>query len=64
MDMVCINGPITAYTKEIGKTIKYQDMVNILGMTAEHIKDIGKTTTCTVKVFTNGLMVVSMKVNT
>ena len=62
--MVYINGPITAYTKETGKTIKYQDMVNILGMMAEHIKDIGKKTTCTVKVFTNGLMVESMKVNT
>lgn len=62
--MVYINGQITAYTKETGKTTKYQDMVNTPGMMEEHIKGIGKITICMVKVFTNGLMVVSMKVST
>ena len=61
--MVCINGQTIVFIKEIGMTIKFQDMENILGMMAEPMLGIGKKTICMVKEFINGLMVECMKAN-
>jgi hypothetical protein len=41
MAMVYTNGPMVAYIKEIGRKIKYQDMVNTLGTMSVLIKVIG-----------------------
>jgi len=62
--MELIGGQITAHIVEIGSTIKYQAMVNIVGTMVVFTTDIGRTTTCMVRASTNGLMVVSMLENT
>ena len=54
MDMVFISGQMEVCTKEPGIKIKFQNTVSILGMMEGLIKVTGLTTTCTVKVFTDG----------
>ena len=59
--MEYINGLMGAYIKEIGKKIKYRDMVNILGMMSVLTKVIGQKIICTDKACILGLMVENMK---
>ena len=58
------NGQTQVFTKAIGKIIRSEVTVSILGMMGGHTKDTGTITTCTVKESIPGPMVVSMKEST
>ena len=61
MVMGYITGQTVVNLRVIGKIIKLQDSVFIIGPMEEHLKVIGDKTICMVKEFINGLMVENMK---
>ena len=64
MVMEFISGQMEASLKAIGKKTKSQATVSTTGKTEECTKDTGNKIICTDKVYTNGLTVGNMKVNT
>ena len=61
MAMVSTNGQMEVYIKEPGIKIKFQNTVNILGMTEGHTRDTGWTIICMVKVYIDGPTEENMK---
>ena len=61
MDMVFTNGLMGVNSKAIGKKIKLQAMVCIIGRMEEFMRDTGSKIICMVKVCINGQMEGNMK---
>ena len=61
MVMGYITGQMVVNSRAIGKIIKSQALVFIIGPTEEHLKVIGNKTICMVKEFINGQMVENTK---